>query len=53
MTTPTYSDAKVRTKAAAGFRCYHMQADGSLAAEFKGHEIRVPYDETAQTDRID
>ena len=38
VTTPTYSDAKVRTKAAAGFRCYHMQADGSLAAEFKGRD---------------
>ena len=38
VTTPTYSDAKVRTKAAAGFRCYHMQADGSLAEEFKGRD---------------
>ena len=33
VTTPTYSDAKMRTKAEAGFRCYHMQADGSLAEE--------------------
>ena len=33
VTTPTYSADKVRTKAEAGFRCYHMQADGSLAEE--------------------
>ena len=33
VTTPTYSDAKVRTKAEAWFRCYPMQADGSLAEE--------------------
>ena len=38
VTTPTYSDAKVRTKAEAGFRCYHMQADGSLAEEPKGRD---------------
>ena len=38
VTTPTYSDAKVRAKAEAGFRCYHMQADGSLADEPKERE---------------
>ena len=38
VTTPTYSDAKVRTKAEAGFRCYHMQADGSFGEEFKGRD---------------
>ena len=38
VTTPTYSDSKLRTKAGAGFRCYHMQADGSLAEEFKGRD---------------
>ena len=36
VTTPTYSDSNVRTKAGAGFRCYHVQADGSLAEESKG-----------------
>ena len=38
VTMPTNSDAKVRTRAAAGFRCYHMQADGRLAEEFKGRD---------------
>ena len=38
VTTPTYSDAKVRTRAEAGFRCYPMQADGSLADEPKERE---------------
>ena len=38
VTTPTYSDAKVRTKAEAGFRFYHMQADGSFGEEFKGRD---------------
>ena len=38
VTTPAYSATKVRTKAEAGFRCYHMQADGSLAEEPKGRD---------------
>lgn len=38
VTTPTYSASKMRTKAGAGFRCYHMQADGSLAAESNGRD---------------
>lgn len=38
VTTPTYSNSKLRTKAGAGFRCYHMQADGSLAEESKGRD---------------
>lgn len=38
VTTPTYSHSKVRTKAGAGFKCYHMQADGSLAEEFRGRD---------------
>jgi len=38
VTTPTYSADKVRTKAEAGFRCYHMQTDGRLAEYPNGRE---------------